>query len=321
MSAELQVVEGREHVPPHGYVVDVAVTPEQAVDVYESLREITRKALKEGTDYGVIPGTPKPTLLKPGAENLLRFFGLGHRIHPTDKITDFDKGFFYFAYKVTVHKTLPNGTEIVLAECEGSANSKESRYAARWVPQWKLKEYNIHDVSGLESRERENNRGKYKEYKIQNRDPYTLVNTLQKMAIKRALVGATLQATGASGLFTQDEEDIVDNIVKNKTYQSKQASQTSNQNNNRITENQLNAIYKIAESKGVDRKGIEKVAEGQYGKLTEIDKSNASDLIKLLNSIDKNELQSLVDSYQSNGGKEGNTEDSEEVIDIPGGRF
>src|SRR5690606_38916844 len=124
---------------------------------------------------------------------------------------------------------------------------KESRYAARWVPQWKLKEYNIHDVSGLESRERENNRGKYKEYKIQNRDPYTLVNTLQKMAIKRALVGATLQATGASGLFTQDEEDIVDNIVKNKTYQSKQASQTSNQNNNRITENQLNAIYKIAE--------------------------------------------------------------------------
>ena len=80
-------------------------------------------------------------------------------------------------------------------------------------------------------------------------------------------------------------------------------------------------LYKIAESKGVDRKGIEKVAEGQYGKLTEIDKSNASDLIKLLNSIDKNELQSLVDSYQSNGGKEGNTEDSEEVIDIPGGRF
>jgi len=30
------------------------------------------------------------------------------------------------------------------------------------------------------------------------------------MAIKRALVGATLQATGASGLFTQDLEDLTD---------------------------------------------------------------------------------------------------------------
>jgi len=47
-----------------------------------------------------------------------------------------------------------------------------------------------------------------KEVAFQHQDPYTIVNTILKMAKKRALVDAVLSATRASGIFTQDIEDI-----------------------------------------------------------------------------------------------------------------
>jgi hypothetical protein len=44
-------------------------------------------------------------------------------------------------------------------------------------------------------------------YRIPNPDVADLINTIQKMAQKRALVAATLIATAASEFFTQDVED------------------------------------------------------------------------------------------------------------------
>ena len=46
------------------------------------------------------------------------------------------------------------------------------------------------------------------EYRIENPDPYSLINTLQKMAQKRAFIAATLLAVNASEFFTQDLEDM-----------------------------------------------------------------------------------------------------------------
>lgn len=171
----LSVIEAQA---PHvtEYVPAVSVTIEQAKANFERLHQVTRELMKKGVDFDQIPGTPKPTLLKPGAEHLLQFFGLGHKVQRVQALEDWEKGFFYYCYRVTVFKArpMPDGTvyEQVVAECEGSANSKEKRY--------------------------------------RNQDVFTIVNTLQKMAIKRALVGATLQATGTSGMFTQDVEDLED---------------------------------------------------------------------------------------------------------------
>lgn len=189
------------------YVPSPVITPEDAKRNLERLDEIKEDILRKGVDYNTIPGTPKPTLLKPGAERLLQFFGLGHRVQCVEKVEDWEKGFFYYRYKVSVVKTYPT-YEIIVAECEGSANSKESRYAYRWIPEFRLKEQGITSTDGLEYRTKKGRYGTYKEYKVPNPDPYSLVNTLQKMAIKRALVGAALQATGTSEFFTQDVEDI-----------------------------------------------------------------------------------------------------------------
>jgi hypothetical protein len=47
-----------------------------------------------------------------------------------------------------------------------------------------------------------------KEKKYEKQNPSDIVNTILKMCQKRALVGATIAATGASDYFTQDLEDM-----------------------------------------------------------------------------------------------------------------
>ena len=47
-----------------------------------------------------------------------------------------------------------------------------------------------------------------KEASFRQQDPFTIVNTVLKMAKKRALIDAILSATRESGLFTQDIEDF-----------------------------------------------------------------------------------------------------------------
>ncbi|MEC2076308.1 hypothetical protein [Metabacillus fastidiosus] len=63
------------------------------------------------------------------------------------------------------------------------------------------KESGVIEVEGLES-------CNSKEASFQHQDSYTIVNTVLKMAKKRALIDAVLSATRASGLFTQDIEDF-----------------------------------------------------------------------------------------------------------------
>ncbi len=127
------------------------------------LLQFVKKQLVDGVDFGIIPGTNKPTLFKPGAEKLAKLFQLGSKIKDkTREINPKDK-FAYFTYTIEISH-LP--TEKILSECEGSANSFEKKYLSR----------SLGDV----------------------------LNTLQKMAQKRAYVGAIIQAVGASDIYTQD---------------------------------------------------------------------------------------------------------------------
>lgn len=131
------------------------------------LRQFISSQLKAGVDYGIIPGTKKPTLYKPGAEKLANLFHLGSRIVNTEREFDRKENFAMFTYTVEVFH-LPTGK--VISQCQGSANSQEKKYKTR--------------------------------------PAMDVVNTLQKMAQKRAFVGAIIAATGASDFFTQDLEDL-----------------------------------------------------------------------------------------------------------------
>lgn len=158
--------------------------------------------MRDKVDYGMIPGTNRKSLYQPGAQKLLYFNGLGARVACTEKVQEWDKGFFHYEFKATIfHK----GTGKDIAECVGSANSREDRYAWRWVSKSRIPR-GMNEAE-LESKDKDGRNGPYKVYRIPNPEVYTLPNTLMKMAQKRALIGASLLACRASENFTQDVEE------------------------------------------------------------------------------------------------------------------
>lgn len=84
---------------------------------------VVQNTLKENHDYGVIPGTPKPTLFKPGAEKILMMFGVTSEYEVTERVQDYEKGFFAFTVKCLIYK---NGMKIT--EGVGHCNTKEKKY-------------------------------------------------------------------------------------------------------------------------------------------------------------------------------------------------
>lgn len=159
-----------------------------------------QKELKQGHDYDTIPGTSKPTLLKPGAEKLLMMFGLTSEYEIIEKIEDYSKGIFAYTMRCILSKQGQKITEGV-----GSCNSKENKYRWRWT-----KEEDLPAGADKGSLKKKTNNWGETEYQIENDEIYSQANTILKMAKKRAQVDATLTVASLSELFTQDLEDMKD---------------------------------------------------------------------------------------------------------------
>jgi len=195
----------------------------------ERVRLIQRELMEKDEDYGIIPGTPKPTLLKPGAEKLCNVYGLVAAFEETTKVGD---GVTEPTLRVRVTCFLHRGTKDgpVVAEGSGAANSweKKHRYrsAERTCPACELagtiRRSKFPDKEtgdkgwycfakaggcGVNFHSEDPAITEQQLGQVQNPDPYDVENTLVKMATKRAYVDATLRATATSGLFTQDLED------------------------------------------------------------------------------------------------------------------
>jgi hypothetical protein len=163
----------------------------------EATRALVKDALKEGRDYGMIPGIDKPSLLKPGAERVSLAFGCSTRFRIVEREVDHDRVVQWVKRKKIfegpkearrfVRDEETNGTSLglyryvveceivhresgqVVGACLGTCSSMESKYIDR---------------------------------------PRDTENTILKMAEKRAMVGATLTTFGLSEQFTQDVEDL-----------------------------------------------------------------------------------------------------------------
>lgn len=162
--------------------------------------------LKEGKDYGKIPGAgDKATLFKAGAEKLCNAFGFCPRFVLIDKVINWSPSgpLFYFQYECQLVNI---ETGKVVATGIGSCNSMESKYRYRWLWKNQLDDLGI-KPDGLVTRKTKSNQT---QYRVDNDDVFSQVNTLDKMAQKRALVAATLIGANASEHFTQDIEDLPD---------------------------------------------------------------------------------------------------------------
>lgn len=139
----------------------------------EFVNQLLKSVLVRGVDYDTVPGSDKPTLHQPGAQLLCLIL----RVRPQIEVQSQRQLDPPFIAHTVVTRLVRLDTGEVVGEGVGSANSRERRFST----------------------------GRYA-----HRDPFDLDNTLLKMAAKRSLVHAVLNATAASRVFTQDLEEDLD---------------------------------------------------------------------------------------------------------------
>lgn len=249
-------------------IYDPQFAIEQAKKTQLIVAEMRRDVLVKDVDYGIVPGTQKPTLLKPGAEKLCTAFGLCPEFEPISQIEDFDKGIFHYRYRCTLYH-IEMGLKI--ATGIGSCNSKEDKY------RWRAEECpNCHKQKIFKSRYPDRQTGKIGWYcgackinfpeemftgaKEENTDPYSLINTLDKMAQKRALVAAVLIGTNASEFFTQDIEDLPGfDVIEGEYTEKKEGDHKSHIDDKRETRLDTKPDEKPAQAKGTAQRPFKTV--------------------------------------------------------------
>jgi hypothetical protein len=170
----------------------------------KEFQEIVHATLIVDQDYGVIPGTDKPTLLKPGAEKIAKILGLADEYEIVEKVEDWNKPLFRYMVKC---KLISMQSGVLVSSGMGECNTMESKYRYRWVYEDKLPA-GVKKESLVSQKRKSKSGGSYSVYRLDNEDIFSQVNTVLKMATKRALVAATLSAGRLSNVFTQDIEDM-----------------------------------------------------------------------------------------------------------------
>lgn len=219
MEAEGQIVRAE------AYGQRALITREQLQAEIEQrtlLGQYVKECMVPGEDYGVIPGTKKPTLLKPGAEKLIALFHCSPEFELIEKTEDYERGFFSYMFRARVLSSRGG----VVAEGFGSANSKEARY--RWRDGKRKCPSCDSDAALLKSKkegegffcwskkggcgatfkEEDKRITEQQVGRVENPDIYDLANTILKMAKKRAQVDAAIALARCSDMFTQDVEDF-----------------------------------------------------------------------------------------------------------------
>lgn len=191
------------------------------------IQQVLKQVMVPGHHFGVIPGTESrpgekqrpPVLLKPGAEKLCMLF----RLAPSFDVRTKDLPNSHREERVTCTLThIPSGT--VVAQAAGSCSTMESKYRYRNAKQkcpecdaeaiYKSKKasqpgfycYSKVGGCGAQFGPKDTRITNQKPGKAENPDIADQLNTVLKMAEKRALVAATLLATAASDMFVVEEE-------------------------------------------------------------------------------------------------------------------
>jgi len=216
--AEVQMVEQRRFMP--------VMALSTAVARRQTIVDATTALMKEGVDYGKIPGANRDCLLQPGADKLCNLFGLVIKYEILEQVQDWtgvDHGgepFFYMFVKGRAYRG-----EECMGEGIGSCSSWESKYRYRNSERQCPSCGKAAIIKGKEEygggyvcfAKKGGCGAKYKDgdpaiesqsvgRKV-NPDIYDILNTVQKIAFKRCKVSTTINATSASEFFTQDVED------------------------------------------------------------------------------------------------------------------
>jgi len=185
------------------------MSADQMRDRINAVQRVMKSVMKEDTHFGVIPGTKKPTLYKAGSEVLLTTFHMGLRLE-VDDLSDSDQ-IRYRVKAVGFHQP----TSSIVGEGLGECSTNEEKY--RWRTAVCDEEFEAYPegrkrIKFQRTWNRRSNRYEFMQIKQVRTEPADLANTVLKMAKKRAQIDFTLTALGASDIFTQDIEDMPEEL-------------------------------------------------------------------------------------------------------------
>lgn len=128
----VEEVKDLEEVISKDLSVQFSETAVQAMqDQHRGLKTFVQNQMVKDVDYGIIPGTHKPSLYKSGAEKLKKIFQLGSRIVDKSVVNEKVPPFIMYSYTIEVFH-IPSGKAI--SQCEGSANSDERKFKKTQIP-------------------------------------------------------------------------------------------------------------------------------------------------------------------------------------------
>lgn len=229
------------------------------------IQQIMGEVMKKDEHYGVIPGTgTKPSLLKAGAEKLCLTF----RLDPQYEIEQKSEGLHLTIVSKCILYHIPTGQRF--GSGMGSCSTRESKYAYRsaaikcpvcskesvikgkeeygggWVC------FARKGGCGAKFKDGDATIEKQPRGRVANEDVADQYNTVLKMANKRSLVAAVLNATAASDIFTQDIEDMP---------QSASAPVEAKDERLKVTPEQLESIHMALSDSDVTIQALLKKAE------------------------------------------------------------
>ena len=232
----------------------VAEIKQQIAVIHQALKDL----MKDQTHYGIVPGCgKKQVLLKPGAELIMTLFRLGSEL----TVEEFSDG-FDVRYRVTARGFhIPTGNTIGYGIGEASTSEKKYKWRAavcheefEATPETRRQIAYLKDYNGTVTPTEQ-----------VRQNPADILNTVLKMAKKRAQVDLCLTATACSDIFVQDIDDPDTNdacgaaeqdqkAAKNRYRQPQQraaAPAAGQPQGNVISDAQRKRLYAIGKSKGL----------------------------------------------------------------------
>lgn len=228
-------------------------------EALKSFKDFIKNDFVDGVDFGQIPGTDKPTLLKPGYEKIQFYLGLTPMFKLINRTylpnqEKIDKVYNQQTKKYDTVKTVRNyyawewacelyHDGIKVAEGVGCANTEERKYVSQYA---------------------------------KSETPDSLANTVMKIAKKRAQADAILNVGGISDMYTVDLED---NEGVNKLKVNKNNTTT------KISKDQIKTIYATMGALQVTDNDIADLLKSM--KITKIAEAKPSDTNKIIEEIKK----------------------------------
>ena len=201
------------------------------------IQRVMKDVMQNHQHYGIIPGCgDKPTLLKAGAEKLLATFRLSVDVLVDDLSTSQER-----RYRIVLKLYNPHGG--FAGAGIGEASSNEEKFA--WRQAVCDEEFDETPENQKRTKWKRGARGEAYQLKQVKTNPADQANTVLKIAKKRAMVDATLTATAASDIFTQDLEEMGASV----TLPASKKSAAKKEEAATITQPQANRLWAISKTK------------------------------------------------------------------------